>query len=61
MNLHDSQKAKEAHIMEQALKQAVESYSELSGIDSKQVATECLKEGPIREAVTLLLFSQAKT
>ena len=46
--------------MEQALKQAVKAYSELSGIDSKQVATECLKEGPIREAVTLLLFSQAK-
>ena len=46
--------------MEQALKQAITAYSELSGMDEVEISKQCLKEGPIREAVTLLLFSQAK-
>ena len=45
--------------METAMINAIDLYSELSGLDRTEIARECLKEGPIREAVTLLLFTQA--
>lgn len=47
-------------IMKEALKIAVSNYSELSGMDKKEVAKACLSEGPIRESVMMLLFAQAE-
>ena len=45
--------------MKQAIEQAIKAYADISGVSEREVAQECLKEGPIRKAVMLLLFSQA--
>ena len=45
--------------MKTALINAINAYAELSNMDPKEVATECLKEGAIRESVMMLLFAQS--
>jgi len=45
--------------MTTAINEAIKAYSELSGLTFKEVAAQCLVEGPIKNSVMMLVFSVA--
>ena len=45
--------------MTTAINEAIKAYSELSGMSFKEVAKQCLMDGPVKNSVMMLVFSVA--